>query len=185
MNQDLARRRFLRFLAGSPLLATPALPSTLAALLASNPGEADAQSYDVLRGASRKLGSDKILVSADDALNVFEFEPAAKKALAASPTHFGYLASGVDDDGTLRANREGFDKYAIRVRRLIDARKVDTSVRIFGETWTSPIALAPVSSQAAFHPEGERAVARAAGKRKHAMILSTVSNTSIEDVTKE
>ena len=40
------------------------------------------------------------------ALNVFDFEPAAKKALAASPAHFGYLASGVDDDGTLRANRE-------------------------------------------------------------------------------
>jgi isopentenyl diphosphate isomerase/L-lactate dehydrogenase-like FMN-dependent dehydrogenase len=179
-----ARRRFLGWLAGSPLL-TVSSTGVLGTLLAEGSRDAVAQSYDVLRGASRKLGADKIIMSPDDALNVFEFEPAAKKALAAAPTHFGYLASGVDDDGTLRANREGFDKYTIRVRRLIDARKVDTSVRIFGETWANPIALAPVSSQAAFHPEGERAAARAAGKRKHAMILSTVSNNSIEDVTKE
>jgi FMN-dependent dehydrogenase len=126
MHKDLPRRRFLRFLAGSPLLATPVLSSTISALLASDPGAALAQSYDVLRGTSRKLGPDKIIMSPGDALNVLEFEPAAKKALAAAPTHFGYLASGVDDDGTLRANREGFDRYTIRVRRLIDARKVDT-----------------------------------------------------------
>src|SRR5215510_1662187 len=182
---NASRRKLLRYFAASPLLAAPTVTSSIAALFASTPGEALAQSYDVLRGAAQKLDDDGVINSPVQALNVFDFEPAAKKALAASPAHFGYLASGVDDDSTLRANREAFSDYAIRVRRLIDARKVDTSVRIFGETWTSPIALAPVSSQAAFHPEGERAVARAAGKRKHAMILSTVSNTSIEDVTKE
>ncbi|WP_315855242.1 alpha-hydroxy-acid oxidizing protein [Chenggangzhangella methanolivorans] len=101
------------------------------------------------------------------------------------PAHYGYLASGVDDDATLFANHDAFSKLRIRVRRLIDVRKIDTSVTIFGQTWNSPIALAPVSSQGAFHPEAESAVARAAKVQGHGMILSTVGSTSIEDVTAE
>src|SRR5215470_7709941 len=136
---NVSRRNLLRYFAASPLLAAPTLASSIAALFASTPG------------AAQKLDADGVINSPAQALNVFDFEPAAKKALAASPAHFGYLASGVDDDSTLRANREAFSDYTIRVRRLIDARKVDTSVKIFGETWASPIFLCPVSSQAAFN----------------------------------
>jgi 4-hydroxymandelate oxidase len=162
---NTARRNLLRFLAASPLVAAPSVASSIAALFASTPNEALAQSYDVLRGAAQKLDADGVINSPAQALNVFDFEPAAKKALADAPAHFGYLASGVDDDGTLRANREAFSDYTIRVRRLIDARKVDTRVKIFGETWASPIFLCPVSSQAAFNfAERELGVARAAGK---------------------
>jgi len=183
---NVSRRNLLRYFAASPLLAAPTLASSIAALFASTPGEARAQSYDVLRGAAQKLDADGVINSPAQALNVFDFEPAAKKALAASPAHFGYLASGVDDDGTLRANREAFSDYAIRVRRLIDARKVDTSVKIFGETWKSPIFLCPVSSQGAFNlAERELGVARAAGKRGHQMILSTVGNSTVEECAKE
>jgi 4-hydroxymandelate oxidase len=172
VNSTLARRDFLRFLAASPLLAVPGL--------------SPAQSYDALRGAAQTLDADGVINSPAQALNVFDFEPAAKKALAGAPAHFGYLASGVDDDGTLRANREAFSDYAIRVRRLIDARKIDTRVRIFGETWASPIFLCPVSSQAAFNfAERELGVARAAGKRGHQMILSTVGNSTVEECAKE
>jgi isopentenyl diphosphate isomerase/L-lactate dehydrogenase-like FMN-dependent dehydrogenase len=172
----------LGWLAASPLLAAGST-GTIATLLATGSREALAQSYDVLRGAGTMVGD--VISSPGQALNVFDFEPAAKKALEGAPTHFGYLASGVDDDGTLRANRDAFSQYTVRVRRLIDARKVDTSVRIFGQTLANPILLAPVSSQGAFHPEGELAVARAAGKRKHEMILSTVGNNTIEDVTRD
>ena len=183
---NTARRNLLRFLAASPLVAAPGVASSIAALFASTPNEALAQSYDVLRGAAQKLDADGVINSPAQALNVFDFEPAAKKALAASPAHFGYLASGVDDDGTLRANREAFSDYTIRARRLIDARKVDTRVKIFGETWASPIFLCPVSSQAAFNPaERELGVARAAGKRGHQMILSTVGNSTVEECAKE
>ena len=57
-------------------------------------------------------------------------------------------------------------------------------MKIFGETWASPIFCCPVSSLGAFNPEAGVAVARAAGKRKHQMILSTVDNASIVDVNK-
>jgi len=169
MNAALARRRFLEFLAASPLLAVPGL--------------SHAQSYDALRAAGT-VGD--VITDPSQALDVFDFEAAAKKALEGAPAHFGYLQTGVDDDGTVRANREAFSDYTIRVRRLIDARKVDTRVSVLGETWASPIVLAPVSSQGAFNfAERELGVARAARKRGHQMILSTVGNSTVEEVSKE
>jgi isopentenyl diphosphate isomerase/L-lactate dehydrogenase-like FMN-dependent dehydrogenase len=82
----------------------------------------------------------------------------------------------------LRANQEGFSRYQIRVRRLRDIQKIDTSVRLFGAAWDNPIALAPVGSQKAFHPEGEIAVARAARAKGHLQILSTMTSSSVEAV---
>ncbi|WP_441252646.1 alpha-hydroxy acid oxidase [Tardiphaga sp. 71_E8_N1_1] len=140
----------------------------------------------MLRGSRRAFGPDGIITAPTDALDVFEFEPAAKKAVLSqdAPAHWGYLQSGVDGDVTRDANHTAFAKYNIRVQRLIDARKIDTSVKIFGETWASPIFMCPVSSLGAYDPEAGVTVARAAAKRNHQMILSTVDNASIVDVNK-
>jgi len=183
-HREDARRRFLGFLAGSPLLTTSG--GALATLLATRSTSSFAQSYDALRGANVATGSDGIITAPHEALDVFEFEPAARKALFAqgAPTHWGYLESGVDGNITRDVNHTAYQRYNIRVQRLIDARKVDTSVKIFGETWGSPIFCCPVSSLGAYNPEAGVAVARAAGKRKHQMILSTVDNASIADVNK-
>jgi 4-hydroxymandelate oxidase len=176
-----ARRQFLRYLASSPLLAKGAGLGSLAALIGALPAEALAQSYDVLRAQTRKVGA--IIEHPDDALDVMDFEPAAKKALP--PAHFGYLATGVDGDATLRANNEDYSKIRIQVNRLVDARKIDTRMKLFGVEYASPIFLAPVSSQGAFHADAELAVARAAHGKKMHMILSTVGNSAIADVAKE
>jgi 4-hydroxymandelate oxidase len=183
--KTIARRHFLHFLAGSPLL-TAASVGTVANLLTGSSDQVLAQSYDVLRGASRALGPDGIIMKPGDALDVFEFEPAAKKAMLSqgAPAHWGYLESGVEGDVTRDANHTAYAQYSIRVRRLIDARKVDTSVKIFGETWGSPIFCCPVSSLGAYNPEAGVAVARAAGKRNQQVMLSTVDNASIVDVNK-
>ena len=124
--------------------------------------------------------SDSVITSPDQALNVMDFEPAARKALP--PAHFGYLATGVDDDATVRANHEGYARIEIRPRRLVDTAKLDMSVRLFGTTWSSPIVICPVSGLKAFHPEGDIAVARAAKAKDHLQMLSTAGTSSIEDV---
>lgn len=120
------------------------------------------------------------IVSPKDALNVFDFETVARQKLP--PAHFGYIATGVDDDATLRANREGFNRYQIRPRRLIDVSNIDMGVELFGVPWKTPIVLDPAGSQRAFHPEGEVAVARAARAKGHLQILSTVATSSVEEV---
>src|SRR5215467_9275482 len=75
----IARRQFLRFLAGSPLL-TASGAGVIANLLASS-DQALAQSYDALRGAEIAVGTDGVITAPSQALNVFEFAPAAKKVL--------------------------------------------------------------------------------------------------------
>src|SRR5207344_572353 len=88
----------------------------------------------------------------------------------------------IDDEVTLRANREGFLKFQLRPRRLVDVSKVDMSTDILGVRYDSPIIIAPVGGQRSFHPEGEIAVARAAKAGNHLQILSTATNTGVEDV---
>jgi len=164
----LTRRSFARFLAGSPLLP-------LLGFSACAPGESE----DATARATIRELSD-LIESPDDAINVFDFRDVARQALP--PAHYGYLATGVDGDETLRANREGFGRFDLRARRLVDVSAVDTGVEMLGERWETPIVLAPAGSQKAFHPEGELAAARASTALGHHQILSTVTTTSVEDV---
>ena len=136
-----SRRDFLRFVASSPLLGAIGL---------------SACDDDDDRGADAALVQP--LLSPEEAINVFDLERAARETVPTS--HFGYMATGVDDDRTLRANREGFSHFYLRPRRLIDVSSIDMSIDLFGERWETPILLCPAGSQRAFHPEGEAAVAR-------------------------
>jgi len=176
--QIKTRRKFLKMLSGSPLLASQGfLAGSFSSLLwAGQVRDKKFQGWlDSLQQA------DGVITSPDQAFDVMDFEPAARKILP--PAHFGYLSTGVDDDGTVRANREGYSRIQIRARRLVDVENIDMSVNLFGTKWNSPIVLSPVSAQKAFHPEGEVAVARAARAKGHLMMLSTVATSSIEDVT--
>jgi isopentenyl diphosphate isomerase/L-lactate dehydrogenase-like FMN-dependent dehydrogenase len=120
--------------------------------------------------------------AATNILTVMDFEEAARRAL--SPAHWGYMASGVDDDATLRRNRDGFNRFQLRPRRLVDVSKIDLSVDVFGATWATPIFLCPVGGHRMFHPEGELAVARAARAKNTVQVLSTATSTPVEDVAK-
>jgi 4-hydroxymandelate oxidase len=175
-SQSRARRHFLKFLAASPLLAAPALASPLRSLL--DPQQPAPGSTLWSEKSDFQLD---VITSPEQAVDVMEFEAAAKKALP--PAHFGYLATGVDDDATVRANHDGYSHFQLRSRRLIDVSKLDTSVKIFDTTWDTPITLQPVSALKAFHPEGEAAVGRAAKAKGHLQMLSTVSTCSVEEVT--
>ncbi len=180
MNHDLelskTRRKFLRMLAASPVFAgSHLLSNSLRNLLAV--GEVTEGKF--LGWLENFQQSDEVITSPDQALNVMDFEPAARKALP--PAHFGYLATGVDNDGTVRANRDGYSHIQIRSRRLVDVTNVDISRTIFGTKWDTPIVLSPIGGERAFHADGELGVARAARTKGHLMLLSTAATTSIED----
>jgi len=127
-----------------------------------------------------QLPDDFVISSPEQAIDVLDFEAAARKALP--PAHWGYLTTGVDDDATLRANLEGFSHYQLRPRRLVDTTKIDMSVDLFGTKWETPVVLAP--SGTLFHPEGPLPVARAAQKQRTLQILGGFQerNQSIEKV---
>src|SRR5215216_1796797 len=152
------RRRLLQFLAASPLL----LASQARALAALEQQPA------------------LTLNTVDEAITLMDFEEAARRVLP--PAHWGYMASGVDDDGTLRANREGFTHFQLRPRRLVDVSRIDLKTEVFGIVWDSPIFLCPIGGQKMFHPEGEVAVAKAAGAKNVVQVLSTATSTPVEEV---
>jgi isopentenyl diphosphate isomerase/L-lactate dehydrogenase-like FMN-dependent dehydrogenase len=151
------RRAFLRFLAGSPLLLS-----------------------ELTRGQSAPEVPVERIEAAAQAVDVFDLRTVAEHKL--SPAHYTFLAMGVDDEFTLRANREAFAKWQLRPRRLVDTRSIDTACELLGTRLSCPIVLAPCGSQKTFHPEGELAVARAARRKDHLQILSTSSSSSLEDV---
>jgi 4-hydroxymandelate oxidase len=121
------------------------------------------------------------VTTVDQVLNVMEFEALARDALP--PAHFGYIATGADDDLTVVRNHDAFSHYEIRARRFVDVSRIDASRSVFGTTWPTPIYLSAVSSQRAFHPDGELGTARAARTRSMLMMLSTVASTPVEPVT--
>jgi 4-hydroxymandelate oxidase len=157
-----SRRAFVGFLAASPLYAgLGIIGRSIAQTAASAAGDGQ-------------------IARAGDALDVFDFEPVAHGNIP--PAHWGYLATGVDGEETLRANREAYSHYQLQTRRMVDVSKIDMSLELFGARFNSPIILCPLGGQKAFHPEGEIAVAKAARARGHLQILSTVTSTGVEDV---
>lgn len=160
MHDATARRRFLGYLAASPL-ASVLFPAAL--------GSAEARAADA---------STTTITSAEQAINVFDLQAVAERTMR--PAHYGYLQTGVLDDLTVAANREGFRKYGFRARRLVDTGTIDLSIELFGQTWASPVALAPVSSQRAFHQDAERPSAKAARRRGALQTISTLTNVSFE-----
>ena len=166
-----SRRKFLQYLAASPLVASGAIDVCGM--------EAPSKLPDPMIWG---LADRELIKSPKDAINVFDFEPVARKNVP--PAHFGYMASGIDDEVTLRANRDGFLKFQLRPRRLNDVSKVDMSVELFGVKYNSPIFVCPTGGNKFFNPDGEVAVAKAARVGNHLQILSTSSNDSVEDVTR-
>ena len=149
-----SRRRFLQYCAASPLLASGAF--------AANALEAPSKLPDPMLWAPP--GSIDLIKTPKEAINVFDFEPVARQNVP--PAHFGYMASGIDDEVTLRANREDFKRFQLMPHRLNDVSKVDTSIELFGTKYDSPIFVCPTGANQFFHPDGELAVARAARARQ-------------------
>jgi 4-hydroxymandelate oxidase len=173
-DQSTSRRRFLTFLAGSPLLAC----SGLSAFAGEGPAPGTRLPDPIAWAPFRATD---LINSPKDAINVFDFEAVARTNVA--PAHFGYMASGIDDEVTLRANREGFLRFVLRPRRLIDVSKVDMSTEILGVRYDTPIIVAPVGGQTSFHADGEIATARAARAGNHLQILASATTTGVEQVT--
>jgi 4-hydroxymandelate oxidase len=166
-----ARREFLKFMAASPYVA--AFGGVAAFLRQSAMAQTTSQ---------KNPANSDVIAAPGEALDVFDFEEAAHRKVRDS--HWAYMVSGVDDDATLRANREGYQHVQLRPRRLRDATKVDMRVDLFGTVYDSPLFLCPTSAHKAFWPNGEEAVARAAKARGTLQFLSSASSTGVEDVNK-
>jgi lactate 2-monooxygenase len=110
-----------------------------------------------------------------------QWEALAGKILSANARNYLFGNSGTGQ--TCENNLSAFRKWAFIPKRLTGQQKLpDLSVSLFGKKYIYPIAVAPVGVQTIFHPEGERATAKAAVLEGVPYICSSASATSIEDV---
>jgi 4-hydroxymandelate oxidase len=113
-------------------------------------------------------------------VNLFDMQKAAEGALP--KTTYDYYAGGAHDEVTLRENRAAYDRIPLWFRVLADVSERSGATTVLGEKVSMPVLVAPTAFHRLAHAEGEMATARAAGKAGTVMLVSTLSNTSIEDV---
>jgi 4-hydroxymandelate oxidase len=113
-------------------------------------------------------------------VNLFELERLAQEKLA-QPA-FDYYISGANDEITVRENHAAYERIRLAPRMLVDVTKRDTSTTVLGQNISMPIMIAPTAFQRMAHPDGELASTKAAGRAGTIMTLSTLANSSIEDV---
>jgi isopentenyl diphosphate isomerase/L-lactate dehydrogenase-like FMN-dependent dehydrogenase len=93
-------------------------------------------------------------------INVHEFEEVAKRKL--HRLAYDFIAGGVEDELTLRANREAYARWHLVPRVMTDVSKVDTSLELFGSRLEAPILIAPTGGKNLVLPNADAVVAQAA-----------------------
>jgi isopentenyl diphosphate isomerase/L-lactate dehydrogenase-like FMN-dependent dehydrogenase len=113
-------------------------------------------------------------------LNLFDYEALAKPRM--HPALWDFVVAGAADEITVAENRRAFDRLMIRPRMLVDVSRIDTATTVLGAPVAAPIMIAPCGPQGAMCPQGECATAEAAGQAGVAMVASSGSNRTIEEI---
>ena len=117
----------------------------------------------------------------NDCHNFRDFRKLAKKKLP-SPI-FNYIDGGADDEVTLKRNTDSFDQCDLVPNVLAEVGSPDLSTKIFGKKIDLPVFLSPTAMQRLYHPDGDKASARAAEKYGTFYSMSSMANTSIEEIS--
>jgi 4-hydroxymandelate oxidase len=115
-----------------------------------------------------------------DPINISDLEAIAREKL--SREAYDYYASGAHDEVTLRENRAAYERLSLAYRVLVDVSRRNMAATVLGQRVAMPVLVAPTAFHRLATPEGEIATARAAGAAGTVMILSTLSNTRVEEV---
>jgi isopentenyl diphosphate isomerase/L-lactate dehydrogenase-like FMN-dependent dehydrogenase len=153
LNRRSAIRNLIGLAAGSPLLAAAQSPP---------PGFPD-----------NRGGTWFPPTYADDVMgpvNLHEFEPIARQKL--HKLAYDFFAGGVEDEVTLRANRESLERVRLVPRVMVDVSSVDPSVELFGRKLDYPIVLAPTGGKNLVIPDADMICARAAAHTKTTYAVS-------------
>lgn len=109
-----------------------------------------------------------------------DYRAAAQQFLP--PFLFHYIDGGAYAEQTLRRNVDDFAAVALRQRVLKDMSQLDTSIELFGEKLSIPVALSPVGLTGMYRRRGEVQAARAADRHGIPFTMSSVSVCPIEEV---
>lgn len=114
-------------------------------------------------------------------VNLHEFQAIAESALPRMV--YDYYAGGANDEVLLKSTRAAWDAIEIRYRVMRDVSTRSSACTVLGQSLSWPVMIAPMAMQRMAHVDGELATARAASELETGMVLSTLSTTSVEDVS--
>ncbi|OJZ87317.1 hypothetical protein ASPFODRAFT_70275 [Aspergillus luchuensis CBS 106.47] len=113
-------------------------------------------------------------------INLNDFEKVAQQHLP--PHAWAYYYSGADDEISKREGQEAYQRLSFRPRILRSIRSVDTTTSILGQSVSLPVYMSPCGIAKFAHPDGECAMAVAAGEERLAQVLANGSSMSIDAV---
>ncbi len=195
---DRSRRRFLQFLAASPAIASlggvaaflgeeiahsqaQTKPATISAQLP----DADVHYPLPWEFADAGRNYTKLITNPAQALDVFDFEePMHRRIGSEFPGHWAIFVTGVFSEGTLHADRAGFQHVFLKPRDLVKGvtANPDTKLTLFGETYDLPIFTCPTEGQRGYWmDDGELSVSRACKTHNAMQMLSWWCSESPED----
>jgi L-lactate dehydrogenase (cytochrome) len=115
-------------------------------------------------------------------LTIDDLRAAARRRLPR--TVFDYVDGGAGDEITVRRNRDGFDRYALRPRVLTDVAARDLSTTLLGERVALPLVVAPTGLIGMVRPGAEIMAARAAARHGIPFTVSSMATSSLESVAR-
>ena len=113
-------------------------------------------------------------------LNVEDYRRRARQVLPRLV--FDYVDGGAEDERCLRRNRDALEALPLVPECLRDTSAMDIGIELFGRRWNAPFAVAPIGLAGLVRPGADALLASAAQAARVPFILSTASNTRIEDV---
>jgi isopentenyl diphosphate isomerase/L-lactate dehydrogenase-like FMN-dependent dehydrogenase len=116
----------------------------------------------------------------DGMINMEDVRQGARRVLPR--TVFDAIDGGATDEITLRENRTGLDRTWLRPRALADISHRDISTTVLGHRISMPLMLDPCALARICHPEGEVAIARAAGKAGTIYAVPVASGRSLGEI---
>jgi L-lactate dehydrogenase (cytochrome) len=113
--------------------------------------------------------------------NIEDFRKLARRRLPRAL--FDFIDGGAQDEVTLRANQSDFHRLALLPRVLTDVSKRDQSVTVLGRKLDLPLILSPTGLPGMLWPNGAIEAAQAADKAGAGFCLSSMSSSTVEDVS--
>lgn len=177
MTFAFARRRFVQAAAAGSVIGSAA-------------GQAVAQSPQAETAPPLTVGHDAAtpprVFAAPEAVrelriaSLEDLEAEAQRII--DPGAFAYIASGADNQWTLRENRRAFARLAIRPQYLVGKGAPDLATTLFGSRLSMPVITAPMGAHGLAHRSAELGTARGTGEAGTLMTVSTAANRTIEEI---
>ena len=96
---------------------------------------------------------------------------------------FEYLDGGCNEDVNLKKNTSDIRKVELIPRYLDKYTGSDITTTLFGQKYDAPFGIAPVGLQGLIWPNSANILAKAATEHNIPFVLSTVSTSSIEEIS--